>query len=95
MLAKSILLLAGIWSIGLYFLICAINPLVPADISRPIRDYWLDSFAHGDLANNLGMEVLGLRGIVSLVPLIIVFIAALTALVFLSRSHGSGARPAR
>ena len=95
LLAQSVLLLAGIWSMGLYFLICATGPQVTEQIAHPVSEYWLVRFAQENLTRNLGTEVLGLTGIGSLVPLIVVFVTALTAFVFLSRSQGSGVRPAR
>ena len=60
-----------------------------------IDEYWLNRFAHECLLLNLGAVVFGLRGIASLVPLIVVFVVALIGFVFLSRSHGSDVRGAR
>jgi hypothetical protein len=92
LLTGSILLLAGMWSIGLYFLICVTSPLVPEKmvcclIPNPLREYWLPLFAHEELTLNLGMLVFGLHGIESLAPLAVVFIVALAAFVFLIRSY--------
>lgn len=82
LLTKSALLLAGVWSMGLYFLICT-----TWGTSQPIPPSWLDKFAGEDLLVNMGQAVFGLEGIESLAPLAIVFIMALTALLFLCRGR--------
>ena len=92
LLTRWILLFTGICSMGLYFLICVTNPLVPEKmgcclIPNPLRDYWLPRFADEHLALNLGMLVFGLHGIESLAPLAMVFVVTLTAFVLLIRSH--------
>lgn len=90
LLTKSALLLTGVWSMCLYFLICTTDPQVPQEIVYPVRDYWLPHFTHENLMLNLGMLVFGLRGIESLAPLSVVFVMALAALVLLSKSYSQG-----
>jgi 4-amino-4-deoxy-L-arabinose transferase-like glycosyltransferase len=94
LLMRSVLLLAGIWSIGLYFLICATGARAPDTLTNPVREYWLDRAAREDLVTNIGMEVFGLRGIESLAPLAIALVIGLAVLLFLCRgsrraSHSS------
>lgn len=85
LLTRSVLLLASVWSMGLYLLICATDPKAPSSLADPVREYWLNRLAHGELVPNLGMLVFGLRGVESLVPLAVVFVVALAALALLSR----------
>jgi Dolichyl-phosphate-mannose-protein mannosyltransferase len=86
MLTGSVLLLAGVWSVGLYFLISITDPLV-GHSANPVPGYWLDRFTEEDLRVNLGTLVFGLRGIRSLVPLAVGLVMALAAaLVFVRRS---------
>jgi hypothetical protein len=89
---RSILLLTGIWSMSLYLLITATDPLPSEENADPLREYWLPLLADEDLRINLGMLVLGLRGLGSLTPLTVAFVAALVAFVFLIRSRGRGVR---
>jgi hypothetical protein len=92
LLTESALLLLGVWSVGLYFLISVTDPLVgykplAGYSTNPVQEYWLDRFTDEHLRVNLGMLVFGLRGIGSLAPLAVVLITALlaAALVFLRR----------
>ena len=68
---------------GLYFLICATDPLAPAGLTNPVREYWLERAAREDLLSNIGTMVFGLQGIKSLAPLAFVFVMALAVLLFL------------
>jgi hypothetical protein len=90
LLTKSALLLTGVWSMCLYFLICTTDPQVPQEIVYPVRGYWLPHFVHENLMLNLGMLVFGLRGIESLAPLNAVFGMALATFVLLSRIYSQG-----
>lgn len=94
LLARAILLVLGMFSIGLYSLITVTEPLAPLDrLSDPIREFWLERFAAEELVPNIGMLVFGLHGIESLVPPALIFAVVLAALVLLSR--GNGVRPAQ
>ena len=78
-------------SLGLNFVIAAVDPqldqnipetvLLQADISAnypsPIHHYTFPAFFHGDVALNLGMLLLKLRGLWSLAPLAATWAAAL------------------
>jgi hypothetical protein len=91
---KSVLLLAGAWSMSLYFLICATDPQPPDTLTNSVLEYWLERAAREDWIPNLGMVVFGLRGIESLALLVIVLVIALAVLLFLCRgfrraSHSS------
>lgn len=91
LLAGAILLVSGVFSIGLYSLISVTEPLAPVEeLNDPVREFWLERFAAEELGANLGMLVFGLRGIGSLVPLAVVFVMTLAvAFVFINRSRGS------
>jgi len=80
---KSVLLLAGAWSMSLYFLICATDAQAPDTFTNPVREYWLDRAAREELVPNIGMVMFGLRGIESLAPLTIALVMALAVLLFL------------
>jgi hypothetical protein len=86
LLTEALLLLSGVWSMGLYFLISGTDPLVGYG-ANPFQAYWLERFTAGHLRVNLGMLVFGLRGIGSLAPLAVVSVVALAAaFAFLSSS---------
>jgi hypothetical protein len=87
---KSVLLLAGAWSMSLYFLICATDPQPPVALTNMVREYWLERAAQEDWQYNIGMVVFGLRGFESLALLAIALVMALAVLLFLCR----GCRPA-
>jgi len=83
---KSVLLLAGAWSMSLYFLICATDPQPPVELTNltnPVREYWLERAAREDWQYNIGMVVFGLRGIESLALLAIALVMALAVLLVL------------
>jgi hypothetical protein len=86
LLAQTVLLLGAVWSMGLYFLICATGPLAPSSSVDPVREFWLERLAHEDLVYNIGMLVFGLRGFESLIPLAVMFFATLALLLLLTRS---------
>jgi hypothetical protein len=92
LLTKSVLLLAGAWSMGLYFLISATWPLAPASVADPVREVWLDRFAQERMAANLGKWLFGLQGFESLAPLVFIFVMSLGALLFLSRDFQRSSR---
>ena len=85
---KAVVLLAGAWSVSLYFLASGIRPLVRESVADPVRDFWLPAFSTGVLRPNLGQLVFGLRGVESLLPLAVVIAVGLVALVLLSRGNG-------
>ncbi len=88
---KGVVLLAGAWSVSLYFLASGINPLMSEYIPDPVRDYWLPALSYGQVRPNLGQLWFGLRGVESLLPLGVVIAVGLVAFVLLSR--GNGVRP--
>src|SRR5215204_4086523 len=89
---KAVVLVAGAWSVSLYFLATSVRPVLTDYFTDPVRDYWLPALSTGALRPNLGELVFGLRGVQSLLPLAVVIAVGLAALVLLSR--GSGVRPA-
>jgi hypothetical protein len=88
---KAVVLVAGAWSVSLYFLASGVRPLLNGNIADPVRDFWLPALSFGQLRPNLGQLVFGLRGVESLTPLAVVFAVLLVAFVLLSR--GNGVRP--
>src|SRR5215208_1119013 len=88
---KAVVLLAGVWSVSLYFLATSVRPLLRENITDPVRDFWLPALSTGKMRANLGQLLFGLRGVESLMPLAVVIAVMLAALVLLSR--GSGVRP--
>src|SRR5829696_6242303 len=88
---KAVVLLAGAWSVSLYFLATSVRPLLREDVTDPVRDFWLPALSTGKMRANLGQLLFGLRGVESLMPLAVVIAVMLAALVLLSR--GSGVRP--
>jgi hypothetical protein len=87
---KAVVLLAGAWSVSLYFLASGVRPLLRESVADPVWDFWLPALWTGVLRPNLGQLVFGLRGVESLLPLAVVFAVGLVALVLLSRGSGVG-----
>src|SRR5215216_3878968 len=84
---KAVVLLAGAWSVSLYFLATSVRPVLTDYFTDPVRDYWLPALWTGALRPNLGELVFGLRGVESLMPLAVVIAVGLAALVLLSRGN--------
>lgn len=88
-LCIPVVLLAGLWSIGLYALICITDPTPSLAAGAPVNAYWLSLFRHGELLLNLGMVRFGRLGMHSLDPLLVVVVVAINALIVASQRHTS------
>jgi hypothetical protein len=85
---KGVVLLAGVWSVSVYFLASSVRVVLSEYIPDPVGDYWLPAFSYGQVRPNLGQLWFGLRGVESLIPLAVVFAVGLVAFVLLSRWNG-------
>src|SRR5215203_3298431 len=60
---KAVVLVAGVWSVSLYFLATSVRPLLREKITDPVRDFWLPALSTGKMRANLGQLLFGLRGV--------------------------------
>jgi hypothetical protein len=85
---KVVLLVAGAWSVSLYFLATAVRPVLSDTIPDPVRDYWLPALSFGQVRPNMGRWLFGLGVVESLMLLAVVIAVGLVAFVLLSRWNG-------
>ena len=85
-LAQVLVVGAGLWSVAVFFLITATDPL-PADgpqMSNPIFRYWIPLFQGQHFLMNVGMLRFNLGGLQSLIPLVICIVVAVDAYIILA-----------
>jgi hypothetical protein len=73
-MGKVLCALLTTWSLAAVWLETISGQSFPDWTPNPLFNYSLPRFAAGDIARNLGM-IIGLRGVISLVPLFLILVA--------------------
>ncbi len=68
-LVRLALILSGIASMALTFIITCVDPQVPEAVRQPWSEYWLTHMIHGEVILNLGTLRFGMEGLRSFAPL--------------------------
>ena len=70
----SLLAISMVYSVLFWFAITSVGPFVPEEMVNPLIDRFIPEFSAARLAGNFGRDVLGLSGLSTLAPLVIVLV---------------------
>ena len=87
-LARVLTAVLAAWSLFVVWAETIGGQLYPAYQSNPLVEYSLPYISQGDIARNLGM-IVGLKGLASIVPLLIVLVLAFLLLLYIERGRSS------